>query len=103
MCGAAVLPPSIKQGVLPALPVLPSRQQLRTPEALARMRCWQDDTPLAHLVFPYSYVLGLLPVAVLAAAGGGLSWLFAALLLLFTLCNDMWITWGHLKNLLLHG
>ncbi|WIA30441.1 hypothetical protein OEZ86_000525 [Tetradesmus obliquus] len=77
-------------------------QHLRTPEAQARMKRWQDDAPASHLPFPYLSVCGLMPVALLAASGLGPSWLFCGLLLCYTVCNDAWMTWGHLKNLLLH-
>lgn len=66
------------------------------------MKRWQDNTPTSHLAFPYLSVCGLLPVALLAASGLGPSWCFCGLLLCYTICNDAWMTWGHLKNLLLH-
>jgi hypothetical protein len=66
------------------------------------MKRWQDNAPSSHLVFPYLSVCGLLPVALLAASGLGPSWLFCGLLLCHTVCNDAWMTWGHLKNLVLH-
>lgn len=63
-------------------------------------RPFDPEPPPAR--FPYAYVFGLLPAAIMTAVGVW-PWLFASVLLVFTVWQDALLTWAQIKNVIAYG